>query len=257
VIQIDEPQPAIKVNRRSPQSVFAWIVPSFLLLIALMLLGYFYILPMYAEEPAVETNVVDVDPFYYQIETLKEKNIGLMGDLALAQRSAEIDSKAAKELLVTLSEREKEMRELKEELSLLRSMLSPEKTTSGLGVRSFVLHALDKPGRFAFKLMLIRVGDSDPAEVTRGRMIIRAQGSQGGKNKTLDWEAIMVPGSSELKFRFQFFQRLKGTVSFPEGFKPENILVKAEPLEEKHPSFQKVYSWSAILKDGNHYVGKK
>jgi hypothetical protein len=237
--------------------VFVWIVPSFLLLIALVLLGYFYILPVYIDEPVIETNAVDVDPFYYQIEALKEKNIGLMGDLALAQRSAEIDSKAAKELLITLSEREKKMRKLKEELSLLRSMLSPEKITPGLGVRSFVLHALDKSGRFAFKLMLVRVGDSDPAEVTKGRIRIRVQGSQEGKNKTLDWEAIMVPGSSELKFRFQFFQRLKGTVSFPKGFKPENILVKAEPSEGKHLSFQKVYSWSSILKDGNYYVGKK
>ncbi len=250
-------QSATKMSRENSQSVFVWGVPLTLILLAATVLGYFYILPAYIYEPIVETNPVDVEPLYQQIYTLQEENGDLIGALALARRSAEIDGGAAKELLITLSEREKEMRDLEEELNFLRSMVSPGEAKPGLGIRSFVLHALDKPGQYAFKLALVRLGEDGQADVTKGAVKIRVQGIQGGKNKTLSWKDVTAPETRELQFSFQFFQRLRGELNFAEGFEPQNILVKVEPSGKNQSPLQKIYSWSSIYQEGNNHVGKK
>jgi len=251
VKQIQRPEPAVKIIRRNSQSALVWVVSLVLIFLTVGVLGYFYILPSYVMESAVTADAAVIDPLYQKIDTLQEKNTRLVSDLALARRSAEIDGEAAKELQVTLSEREKDMHDLKEELNFLKSMVSPDKAKRGFGIRSFVLRSLDKPGHYAFKLVLIRVDENDPVDITEGAVKIRVQGKLKGKNKTLSWGGITVPGTRELQFSFQFFQRLEGELSFLDGFEPENILVKVEPSGKNQSSFQKIYSWSSIYQEGN------
>ena len=217
-----------------------------LIFLVAVMFGYFYILPSYITESIAKRDAMDVAPLYQKIDTLKEKNTRLISELALARRSAEIDGGAAKELLITLSDREKKVRDLKEELNFLKSMLSSEECTPGLNIRDFVLRELSQSGRYAFKLVLLQVENDDQAQVIKGSVKIRVQGRLKGKSKTLAWEGGAAPKANELQFKFQFFQRLEGELLFPEDFKPENVLVKAEPSGKNQSPFQKIYSWSSV-----------
>lgn len=249
--RIHKPQPVVRISRgEGEQSALAWIVPLLLLFIAAALLGYFYVLPKYSGHAIAAAKVANVEPLYQQIEALKEKNNSLIGELALARRSAEIDAEAGKKLLVTLSEREKEMRELKEELNFLKSMVSPEGARPGISIRSFTLSALDQRAHYAFKLVLIRVTEKGKSKAVKGTVKIRVQGRLNDESKALDWEDITTEEVDKLKFNFQFFQRVEGRLQFPEGFEPENILVKAELPGKKQPSIQQSYSWNSVLKKG-------
>jgi hypothetical protein len=250
-------EPVVKVGSGKVYALFVWIVPLILVFIAGILLGYFYLLPRYFNVENTDTGAADIEALHQQIETIKEKNTKLVAALALTRRSAEIDAGAGKELLITLSDREKEMRELREELNFLKSMVSPEGAKAGIKIRGFVLRALDKPSQYSFKLVLVRADDNGQGKTAEGTVRIRVQGHLAGESKTLDWNEIVAPKTAKLKFSFQFFQRLKGALQFPEGFKPENILVKAEPHGELLPSIQQSYSWNSIFKEENNHVGKK
>ncbi len=244
-------KPTAKTGHGNLLSVLVWLAPLTLLLLTASVLGYFYVFPMpVLEKPVAKINPVEIEPLYRQINALQNKNNSLVGALALARRSAEIDAEAAKELQITLSEREKEMRDLREELNFLRSMVSPEETKPGLGIRSFVLRATGKSRHYAFKLVLIRVGKSDRVEVIKGLVKIRVQGREGGKHKTLSWEGMTASGTNRLRFNFQFFQRLSGELILPDNFEPENVLVKAEPSSQKYPPFQKIYAWASVYGAG-------
>jgi len=253
---MQRPKSAVDTRGRNSQSVF-WIIPLTLIFLASVMVGYFYILPNYVNESIAKRAAMDVEPLYQKINTLKKKNTHIIGELALARRSAEIDGGAAKELLITLSDREKEIRDLREELNFLKSMVSSKESTPGLNIRDFVLRELSKPGRYAFKLVLLQVGNDDQTHVIKGSVKIRVQGRLKGKGKTLAWEGGAAPGVSELQFKFHFFQRLEGELLFPEGFKPENILVKAEPSGKNQSPFQKIYSWSSVNQESRNHVGKK
>jgi len=256
VSQIQRPKSVVNTLRRNSQSAF-WIIPLTLIFLATVMFGYFYILPSYVNESIAKRDAMDVEPLYQKIDTLKKKNTRLIGELALARRSAEIDGGAAKELLITLSDREKEMRVLREELNFLKSMVSSKESMPGLNIRDFVLRELSKSGRYAFKLVLLQVENDDQAHVIKGSVKIRVQGRLKGKSKTLAWDGGAAPRVSELQFKFQFFQRLEGELLFPEGFEPENILVKAEPSGKSQSPFQKIYSWSSVYQESRSHVGKK
>lgn len=248
--KINKPQPVVTITRGDEPSALAWIIPLMLLFVTVALLAYFYVLPRYCGAAFADAQAADVEPLYRQIETLKEKNAGLIGELALARRSAQIDGKAGKELLIALSEREKEAHELKEELNFLKSMVSPEGAQPGVSIRSFTLRATDKPNRYPFKLVLIRVADKGKSKAIKGVVRVRVQGRLDDVSKALDWRNITAPETDELQFGFQFFQRLEGELRLPEGFEPEKILVKIESPGKKQPPVQQSYSWNSVLKEG-------
>ena len=255
---IHRPKPVIKIVRGDEPSIWRWLGPLLVALLALIALsGYLYLSPLLAQRGARGVTASDVQKMREAIAGLREKNRTLQEQLAMATRSSEIDSNAGKQLMGTLAAREKELLDLKEELNFYKSMVTEKggRSASSVSIRSFAIAPADKPGRYLYKLVLARVnGKGKPV---KGKVELRLQGRVDGESQILDWGKISPEGGGKPKFSFQFFQRLEGALLIPEGFEPENILVKVIPGGKKQQSVQQSFSWNSVNKGSEKDAGKK
>lgn len=255
---IHRPKPVIKIVRGDEPSLWRWLGPLLVALLALFaLVGYLYLSPLLAQRDASGVTADEVQEMRGTITDLREKNQTLQEQLAMATRSSEIDSSAGKQLMGTLAAREKELLDLKEELNFYKSMVTVKggKSTASVSIRSFAIVPADKAGRYLYKLVLARVdGKGKPV---KGRAELRLQGRLGEESQILDWKKISPEDGRKPKFSFQFFQRLEGELLIPEGFEPENILVKVIPGGKKQQSVQQSFSWNSVNKGSEEDAGKK
>ena len=55
---------------------------------------------------------------------------------------------------------------------------------------------------------------------------------------------ITNPAVKQLKFRFRYFQELAGTITLPEGFAPEKVIIEVKPQGKGDlPSVKQTFDW--------------
>ncbi|MGV6815709.1 MAG: DUF6776 family protein [Thiotrichales bacterium] len=242
------PRPTIKVYHGDEPVVWRWLIPVLIgMFLILGLTAYFLLKPLFdgAPSPLSRAQYQDLTS---ELEVLKEENRSLKNQLALANRSKEIDRQASQELVSALAEREDELAELKEELNFYMSMVSSEGEGgfSEIKIRSFDIVKSDRKGRYIFRLVLSRTELG--GKPTKGNVELRIQGKRGKEEVILGWDDIAAEADWKPEFGFLNFQRLEGTLQFPADFVPENVLVKIMPSKGKGESIQQSFSWSAVLK---------
>lgn len=181
-----------------------------------------------------------------QLAFFKDQNAELEMRLAKIERAGAIDEGAAKALQKTVSEREEEIKKLKEELSFYKSIVDPKTSHKGLGLKDFVMEDTPVVNRYKFKLVATQ---SSGKKAVRGSLVLRLQGHKDGKPVTLKWKEL-GRGKQVPKFKFQYFQKLEGAIVLPEGFEPEHIFVKLASSNGKIESVQQSYSWGSVFKVG-------
>ncbi len=246
--KIVKPHPVVRIEVDDDVSRGGWWLPvSVALLATLAILAYIF-WPAIREAWGVqEPPPVDNTALLERIRELEQENDQLRKDLAFAKRSSEIDKKANVELVDALSNREKQAAETRQELSFYKKIVSEEKIGEGIEIRSLTLTP-EKDGGFAYKLVLNKKS-TRRKQLVRGTVEFRVQGRRSGKSVTLNWRQIRGKQKGSPHFKFQYFQKLEGKLSFPEGFTPENILVKVAASGSGQP-VQQSYSWNAVVKGG-------
>lgn len=183
-----------------------------------------------------------------RVEALREENERLQRELAVARRGNAIDETAGRELASSLAAKERELAALREELSFYKSMVDTgQGGRDGIGIRSLEVTRAGGSGRYHYQLVLTSTAPKKRA--LRGHVELRVQGRAGGKRKILDWPAL-APDHKPPRYRFQYFQRLGGEFVLPDGFEPENILVKVLPRGSRRAAVQQSFSWHTVNKGG-------
>lgn len=180
-----------------------------------------------------------------QLEFLTEENERLALKLAKAERSVAIDQEAGASLQQTIIEREDEVKKLREELTFYKSIVDPETKQKGITIREFQLTSGTKDRQYRYKLV---AAQSTSKKSVAGKVVIRIQGREGEKVKTLDWSALAVAKEKAPQFRFQYYQKLEGVFKVPKGFEPEHILIKLAPSRGKVEAIQQSYSWETAFR---------
>lgn len=244
-------RPTIKVYHGDEPVVWRWLIPLLVAVFAVLALsGYLLIKPLLNGAPSELTRSEHKD-LAEQLSGLKADNLSLKNQLALANRSKEIDRRASQELVSALAEREDELVELKEELNFYMSMVSSEGGggLSEIKVRSFDIVQENRKGRYLFKLVLSRTDLG--GKPTKGKVELRIQGTRDKEEVVLGWDDIAAESDWKPEFGFLNFQRLEGTIQFPAKFVPENVLVKILPIKGKGEIVQQSFSWNSVLKGEN------
>ncbi len=246
--RIVKPNPVVRIEVAEEDVRGGWWVPVLLALLATLAVLTYIFWPAIREVWATPRGEEpDSAALLQRIEALERENDALRKELAFARRSSEIDKKANVALVDALSDREKQAAETKQELSFYKKIVSEENVAEGIEIRSFSLAPVGD-GKFTYKLVLNKKS-SRKKQPVRGNVEFRVQGRKAGKSVTLGWREIRGKQKRTPHFRFQYFQKLEGTLSFPEGFAPENILVKVEASGSSQP-IQQSYSWNAVVKGG-------
>lgn len=240
------PKPVVRIERGHSTPRLWWLV---IMLLPILLVGWlvydFGTQQGGFQQALTIDNKTEVEKY---LRKLEKDNKLLVRELAKAQRNSEIDSTASREVQRGLTDKENEIKALKEELSFYKSIVSPQGKEKGLNINSFTLQSSpSNPQLVKFQLVLTQVGNNNKA--AKGMVLIRLQGKEGDSQKTLEWWDIRAESSTgRPSFDFKYFQRLENNILIPANFKPENILIKVLPESKRLSSIQQSYSWQAMVK---------
>lgn len=179
---------------------------------------------------------------------LRKENVRLQEQLALAERSSQIEHQAVAEVKRNLTAVQDEMLALRQELAFYRNIVSPPDAKTGLRIQGFKLEKGGTPNHFRYKFVLAQAMNSNNA--VRGAVNLVVDGRQGETPKRLPYEMIAVPKEQPLAFNFKYFQSLEGEIQLPEGFSPQSVLIQVVPQRGQQPGIEKTFEWGVALKSG-------
>ena len=239
------PKPVVRIDRGQNVPKLWWLVIMLLPIVIIGWLIYDFGTQQGGFQQALNIdNSLEVEKYIRQLE---KDNKLLVEELAKAQRNSVIDSTASQQIQLGLAAKENEIRELKEELSFYKSVVSPQGQEKGLNINSFSLQSSPgNPQLVKFQLVLTQIGNNNrPA---KGMVVIRLQGKEGDAQKTLEWWDIRSESNvGRPSFNFKYFERIEGDILVPSSFSAENILIKVLPESDRLSSIQQSYSWQTIV----------
>lgn len=176
-----------------------------------------------------------------------QARIGILNQqLADARLAQSIDAQAAGSLRETLGELRGEVAGLKEEVTFYKSLMAPSSLERGLQIANFELGRGDARNSFTYRLMLTQA--KERRDWVQGKVEVQVHGTRAteqgeGAQEVLPLTELAELESYPLRFRFRYFQNLSGTVTLPEGFRPQAVLITVTPKGRSADAAQRSFDW--------------
>ncbi|MFP1680806.1 DUF6776 family protein [Alloalcanivorax sp. C16-2] len=135
-------------------------------------------------------------------------------DLARFRADAQVSDQAGEQLRQEIRGLRDQMAELEEAVAFYKNVMSPGTVDQPLQVQKFEVVPADGERRFRYRLILVQAGDN--RGYLSGRVSLRLKGTQDGEAVTVEADDLLDE-SSDLRFRFRYFQELSGTLTVPEA----------------------------------------
>lgn len=165
---------------------------------------------------------------------LEKRNAGLADDaadlreqVAILERSSQIDRQAAESVKSELGQLEEDLQAAREEVEFYRGIVSPGDVKPGLRIHRFTLEAGAAPNQYHYELVLAQLKRND--RLVNGVVDWRISGSMPGYEAEIGLDRVTDPAVKELKFRFRYFQELTGTITLPEEFTASKVVLTIKP----------------------------
>ncbi len=176
-----------------------------------------------------------------ELDSSYQTNTQLREQMAVLERSSQIEQEAYKQLEGTVNGLQDEILELKEELAFYRGIVSPgDDQKAGLNLQTFELNPTLIERKFHYKLVLTQVLSN--GVVAYGNISFSVEGSEEGQPKEYTL-AQLSDNTRELSFRFKYFQSFEGDLSLPEGFIPSKVNLVVKPKSRKHTQLTESINW--------------
>jgi hypothetical protein len=173
---------------------------------------------------------------------LAKDNKVLREQLAILERSSQIDRQAAKDVKGDLDRLESELQAAREEIEFYRGIVAPGDVQSGLRIHRFSLENGSGAGEYHYDLVLTQLKRND--RYVTGVVDWKVAGLMFGEPGELSLAGITNPAVKQLKFRFRYFQELAGSITLPEGFAPEKVILEVKPEGKgKLPAVKQTFDW--------------
>ncbi len=177
-----------------------------------------------------------------QLADVQAHNAALQQQLAILERSSEIDRRASLEVRNDFARLQDKMQALRKELSFYRGIVSPADGKAGLRIQRLDLKPGTPSGRYSYNLMLTQVKGND--KYAQGRVEIEVEGVQDGADKVLALDTLAVGEKRALTFKFRYFQDFDGEIEIPAGFVPRQLTVRARTRGRgQPPDVEKTLPW--------------
>ena len=244
----------IPVNNKyliSIQRPHLWITSALAVILVISLL--FWLVFDYGREASgfyLSETESQIELLESEIAELKKQNEVLHRERTKLTRDHGIDKDASSQVTKTLSEKQEQILEMKEELSFYRSIVTPGKSQ-----RTIVIKKIDfKPetnNQYSYKVTLNHDGGK-LGVLSRGMVEFTVEGEQAdGKIVRLDWPTVSTTKATKRqRFGFKFFQNFEGSIRFPADFRPISIYVRVLPSSSRIPKVEEVYAWENLISDG-------
>ena len=175
---------------------------------------------------------------------LSKDNKVLREQVAILERSSQIDQQAAQDVKADLGQLEVELQAAREEVEFYRGIVAPGDVQPGLRIHRFNLERGAVPGKYRYELVLTQLKHND--KYVTGTVDWKIAGLLLGEPGEVALAGVTNPPIEQLKFRFRYFQELAGTITLPEGFEAEEVTLSIKPGGKgKSEPVEAVFDWPA------------
>jgi hypothetical protein len=180
-----------------------------------------------------------------KLAQLLKSNEELREQIAVLERSAQIDRQAYDDVNSVLTELQDELLELKEELAFYQGIVSPADSPSGLAISRFAVEPAGAENSYRFKLVLSRARQNN--RLIEGKVRIAVDGMLNGVLKTLEMAELSDTDTKELNLRFRYFQNMEGDIVLPKDFQPSRLIVEIIPSGKSLTGLKQQYDWHELV----------
>jgi len=184
-----------------------------------------------------------VETLQRQVENLGSEREKLQEEVAVLERTSQIDREAARILGEEMKSAQEARLKMEEELVFLRSIVSNKSGKKGLHIRDFRLQSSEKLRVFKYSFTVSQV--LNYKEKIKGDLFITVAGKQDGKAASLTLVDLMEEGGKSLKVDFKHFQKFEGLLQLPEKFVANKMTIDVKPSKKKLPRLSETFKWSA------------
>ncbi len=165
----------------------------------------------------------------------------LQGELIDARLNAQVANDAADALRRDLAAMQSDNQKLAEEVTFYKSLMDPGSLAQGLQITELELAQGSTPGQFRFQLLLTQVAQRRSYIAGDVRLDVIGQQDNQEHEVVLSLTEIGDVPKYPLKFKFRYFQDLSGSLTLPQGFLPQRILITAQ--QQGKPAQQESFPW--------------
>jgi vacuolar-type H+-ATPase subunit I/STV1 len=174
-------------------------------------------------------------------QALEQERAALQEQVAMLERSAQIDQEAVRKVREQLASFQEERSKLEEELTILRSMAAAKDSRDAVRVQRLKVTAGPEERSYHYRFTVTQ--SMQNGDMANGWVFFAVDGLQDGKPKWLPLREITKDNVERLKMRFKNFQDIEGDIRLPEGFKPLKIIVEVKPSNKKITPVKQRFDW--------------
>ena len=173
----------------------------------------------------------------HQLQASRDLAHDLEARLIDAELQSQVQREVVNDLRNVMSGLHEEVARLTEEVTFYKSLMAPNEVKQGLKVDALELLKLGEQ-TFQYELLVTQVALR--RTYVSGDIRIDVVGVEDSMQVVKSLTDLATGQAYPLKFKFRYFQDLTGTITLPEGFVPEQVLVTAlasgkEPLQVGFP----------------------
>jgi hypothetical protein len=152
--------------------------------------------------------------------------------VATLGRSDQISRDANRDLQGTLAERDEQIAGLRADVAFYERLVGATAQRRGLSVHALAMQSQSAQPQadsvWHFQSTLTQ--NLNRGAVSAGRLTLQIEGSNGGKLRTLGWDALRQQDAADgVPYSFKYFQQVEGDVILPDGFNPVRVTVHLQP----------------------------
>ena len=194
---------------------------------------------------------------YNQVKVLKEEGRYLKDGLRVSEQTindlsqrvvvlekgGEVDRQAADDFRSTVKDLRDQVGALEQEVAFYKGIMAPGSTDKGLRVSRIDLEALSGQ-EYRYAVMMTQVVDN--TNFVQGEVAVNIIGTRAGQQeiialRDLD-DAVTELG---IPFRFRYFQELKGTLTVPADFTPQQLQVVMQSRGRNSQRVEETRNWNS------------
>lgn len=163
-------------------------------------------------------------------------------ELANLERGSVVEKQVIEEVRADLRETRETVAGLEREIAFYKGLMDPGADPQGLDIRGFDLRKTTKSGQYVFRLVLQQVAKRHLLITGYATVTVLGHDAAGERSFSLHELSDDIV-DEKIALRFRYFQTIEGTLTLPEGFRPQQVRLAARSAGRDAQEAEKFVKW--------------
>ena len=190
---------------------------------------------------ALETTSRERDELRKELDESEVTISDLAQKVGILEKGGEVDRAAANQVRETIKVLKGQVAGLEEEVAFYKGIMVPGDKPAGLQIGKVLIKPLAER-QYQYSVTMTQIAER--RRFVSGSMAFNVVGKEADKARILALSDVdsNVPATGA-RFRFRYFQELKGTITLPEGFDPMGVEVVLQSTGKKSQRVEQTIDW--------------